>query len=191
MTEEQYLAMERIAPEKHQYLRGRMWTMPGGSYEHNLIAANIASLLHRQLEHTDCRVLSSDMRIYSPAAGLFTYADASVVCGKPEFRTGTRDNLLNPVLIVEVLSPSTRDYDEKEKFEHYRSIESFRYYVTVEQERPCILIQQRWPVSSVYSRMPGWKPELYFGIGATAHLPELPASLPLQMVYQGVEFNAA
>lgn len=133
LTEEQYLQIERGALNKSEFHDGQMFAMSGGSLNHSLLATRIAVLLDRQMP-PGCRVFNSDLRIKVAAAGLYTYADCGVFCGKPEFAGDHRDVILNPLLIVEVLSPSTEGYDRGKKFELYRTIASFREYLIVHQD---------------------------------------------------------
>src|ERR1700728_4081380 len=134
LTEEQYLEIERRAATKSEFHDGQMFAMAGGSPNHSLLAARIGALLDRQAP-PECRIFNPGLRIKVAAAGLYTYADCSVVCGELEFSGDQRDGVLNPLLIVEVLSPSTEGYDRGKKFELYRTIESFREYLIVHQYR--------------------------------------------------------
>jgi Uma2 family endonuclease len=134
MTEEQYLEIERQAEIKSEFHDGQMFAMSGGSPNHALLSARICSLLDRQMP-PGCRVFSSDLRIKVAPARLYTYADCSVICGELETFSNQKDVVLNPLLIVEVLSPSTENYDRGKKFELYRTIPSFREYLIVHQDR--------------------------------------------------------
>jgi Uma2 family endonuclease len=135
ITPGEYLEIERQAEYKSEYYNGEIFAMSGGSINHSLIAANVTSTLHRLLEGSGCRVFSSDLRIHIPIVGLFTYPDVSVICGQPEVLDDQRDTVLNPILLVEVLSPSTEKYDRGQKFLFYRSIPSLREYLLVAQDR--------------------------------------------------------
>lgn len=132
LTADEYLAIERAAESKSEFFDGEMIPMSGGSENHSLIAMNIGSELRRVLRGRGLRVHSSDLRITTPE-GLYTYPDVSVV-GPPQFEGDQRDILLNPLLLVEVLSPSTEAYDRGAKFARYREIESLRTYVLVSQD---------------------------------------------------------
>ncbi len=132
-TQDEYLAMERSSPEKHEYCDGEVFAMAGASKEHNLIVTNVVGELRSALRRLPCDVYPSDMRIKIPATGLYTYADASVTCDHPRFDDDKVDTLLNPQAIFEVLSDSTEDYDRGTKFKNYRSIPSLRDYVLVSQ----------------------------------------------------------
>jgi Uma2 family endonuclease len=135
LTPEQYLEIERKAEFKSEYYKGEMFAMAGAGYAHNLITANVIATLNQQLRSSPCRALPGDMRIHVAASELYTYPDASVVCGEPRFLGDRTDTLLNPTLIVEVLSPSTESYDRGRKFEHYRSIESVAEYLLISADR--------------------------------------------------------
>ncbi|MCC6551747.1 MAG: Uma2 family endonuclease [Polyangiaceae bacterium] len=132
-TPDEYLAMERSSPQKHEYSGGEVFAMAGASKEHNLIVTNVVGELRNALRRLPCEVYPSDMRIKIPATGLYTYADASVTCDRPSFEDDEFDTLLNPQVIFEVLSDSTKDYDRGTKFKNYRSIPSLRDYVLVSQ----------------------------------------------------------
>lgn len=146
LTPEEYLAIERKAETKSEYFAGEMFplgsmgkphdafAMTGATRRHNLVAGNVFAALHRQLAERPCEVYPSDMRVRIPATGLYTYPDVTVVCGEPKFEDDYLDTLLNPVVIVEVLSASTEAYDRGKKFEQYQHIETLVEYVLVSQE---------------------------------------------------------
>ena len=134
LTEEQYLHLEREAETKSEFHDGQMFAMSGGSLNHSLLATRMVALLDRQTP-PGCRAFNSDLRIKVAAAGLYTYPDCGVFCGEPQFAGDQHDIILNPLLIVEVLSPSTEGYDRGKKFELYRTIPSFREYLIVHQDR--------------------------------------------------------
>lgn len=135
LTPEQYLEIERQADIKSEYYRGEMFAMSGGTSRHSRLTARLALLFGRQLEETDCTVYSSDLRVRVSQTGLYTYPDLSIVCGEVWLLDKERDTLLNPILLAEVLSPSTEAHDRGFKFEHYRSIPSLQHYLLVAQER--------------------------------------------------------
>jgi len=135
LTPEQYLEIEREAEYKSEYYQGEMFAMAGAQEAHNLLVANLVAGLHQQLRSRPCRVYPSDMRVRVSATGLYTYPDVVVVCGEPRFLDEQQDTLLNPSLVVEVLSPSTEAYDRGRKSEHYRLIESLGEYLLVASDR--------------------------------------------------------
>jgi len=136
-TVEEYLARERAAETKSEFYDGEIFAMAGGSEAHNLIAGNLIRDVGTGLRGRSCRVYPSDMRVKVPT-GLYTYPDVTVVCGQPEFEGDRRDILLNPIVIFEVLSPSTEGYDRGKKFEHYRQLPSLEAYIVVAQDRSSI-----------------------------------------------------
>jgi Uma2 family endonuclease len=128
---QEYLEQERRSAGKSEYIAGEIYAMSGGSPAHNLIGMNIGATLHNQLKQRPCRVYTSDQRVR--VGDGYLYPDVSVACGKPIF--ADKDNLANPILLVEVLSPSSEDYDTGGKFARYRQIESLQEYLTVAQDR--------------------------------------------------------
>ena len=134
-TPEEYFALERNAEFKSEYLDGRIVAMTGATMAHVTIAGNVHAELRQRLRGGPCRAFVNDMRVQVGEGRRYTYPDVSAVCGEPRFMDGTLDTLTNPVLIVEVLSPSTEAYDRGEKFLHYRGIESLEEYVLVAQDR--------------------------------------------------------
>lgn len=136
ITEEMYLQRERTSLEKYEYYDGEVYAMAGASEQHNIIAMNVAALLHTHLRGRSCRAYPSDMRVKVIQTGLYTYPDFTIVCGQSQFiDPEKRDTLLNPTVIVEILSPSTERYDRGLKFQHYRTIESLCEYILIAQDR--------------------------------------------------------
>lgn len=138
VTPEEYLARERPADQKSEYVDGQVYAMTGASRKHNLIAGNLISELNRQLEDKPCEVYPGDMRV-RVGTRAYLYPDAVVACDEPQFDDDELDTLLNPTLIVEVLSKSTRDYDQGAKFALYRSLPSLQEYVLVAQDTPHVM----------------------------------------------------
>jgi Uma2 family endonuclease len=138
VSPEEYLAMERKAEFKSEYFDGYLYAMAGASAEHNRLALDLATELNARLRGGPCEVFNSDLRVLVNPSGLYTYPDLVAVCGGPEFEDGRKDTLLNPTLIVEVLSPSTESYDRGEKFAQYRQLPSLREYVLVSQDRVAV-----------------------------------------------------
>jgi Uma2 family endonuclease len=145
LTPEQYLEIERNAEFKSEYFQGEMFAMAGAREAHNLVVFNVATEVGQQLRKLPCRAYVNDMRVRVSATGLYTYPDIIVVSDEPQFLDETRDTLLNPSLIVEVLSPSTEAYDRGRKFEHYRSVESLSEYLLVSAERVSAELYTRQP----------------------------------------------
>jgi Uma2 family endonuclease len=137
-TASEYLAIERAATDRSEYIDGEIVSMTGGSREHSLIISNLTGELRQQLKRRPCEAHASEMRVHVPAAHLYTYPDVVVLCGEPRFEDDHRDTLLNPTLIAEVLSPTTEAYDRGKKFELYRSLPSLREYLLITQDEPRI-----------------------------------------------------
>ncbi len=134
LTEEQYLDIERRAETKSEFHDGQMFAMAGATPNHALLTSSMIALLYPQMP-AGCRVFSSDLRIKVSEVGLYTYPDCSVICGDLQYFGDQKDVVINPLLLVEVLSPCTEGYDRGKKFELYRTIESFREYLIVHQDR--------------------------------------------------------
>jgi len=131
---EDYLFAERERSEKHEYYAGRIYAMSGASARHNRIAGSAYAALYAQLRHRDCNIYPSDMRVKVLETGLYTYPDITIVCGHEQFDDKKDDTLLNPTVIIEVLSPSTEKYDRGRKFLNYRTILSLREYILISQD---------------------------------------------------------
>lgn len=145
ITEEAYLAIERISPTKSEYYDGQIYAMAGAKEPHNLIVGNLIATLHGQLRRKPCRVYPSDMRVKVIPTGLNTYPDVVIVCGQPQFVDEVHDTLINPTVIIEVLSPSTERYDRGVKFRHYRTMETLQEYLLIAQDRKHIEHYTRQP----------------------------------------------
>ncbi len=135
LSVEDYLALERQADTRSEYLDGERFAMSGASVRHNRIVRNVVAALHGQLKTGDCEVFANDLRVRIPATDLYTYPDVVVLCGEPELDDRDPDTLLNPTLIIEVLSKSTQDYDRGSKFAHYRTLATLSDYVLMSQDR--------------------------------------------------------
>jgi Uma2 family endonuclease len=134
LTPEEYLAIERESEVRHEYHAGEMFAMVGASRKHNLIVTSLTRRIDEQLDGKPCELYGTDMRVRIPATGLYTYPDVVVVCGEPQFEDEQVDTLLNPIVIIEVLSPSTEAYDRGKKFVHYQQTPSLIEYLLVAQE---------------------------------------------------------
>lgn len=133
LTAPDYLAWERQQETRHEYFNGEIFAMTGASRAHNLLCGNTFSALHAQLRGTPCEVYNSDMRVKVSETGMYTYPDIVAACAEPQFEDAEVDTLLNPVLIIEVLSDSTEQYDRGVKFRHYRTLPSLQDYLLVAQ----------------------------------------------------------
>ena len=178
-TAEQYLEIDRRSEHKSEYHDGQIFEMSGGTYSHSVIALNSAGELRSKLRGGPCRAVNSDMRIYIRPSGLFTYPDVAVHCGPPEFYDGRSDALVNPSLIVEVLSPSTEAYDRGEKFALYRRLESLHDYVLIAQDKPRVEHFSRDGLR--------WSLTIVDGLGNALALPSIGVELGLDELYEGVD----
>ena len=148
LTPEEYIASERKATLKSEYLNGEILAMSGASLAHTRITLDIATELNIQMRGQDCEVITNDMRVKTGPKGAYFYADVVVFCDEPQFEDNVFDTLLNPIIVVEVLSPSTEVYDRGEKFAHYQELTSLREYILVSQDRIRVehhrLIKTQW-----------------------------------------------
>lgn len=183
-TVTEYLIMEENAFEKHEYYNGKITTMPGGKFNHNLIASNIITALNNVLDERDANfsVLNSDMKIFIPHTVTFVYPDAVVVCEKPEFHESRADIILNPLLIAEVLSPSTENFDRTTKFFYYKQIPSFKEYLLVEQNKPFLTASYK-----IAERT--WQDSEADGLDSFIYLKSIDCTLDLKKIYKGVRFE--
>ncbi len=180
MSVEEYLAFERQSEGKHEYLDGEVFAMTGASRQHNRISWNIVGALDPQLRDGGCEGFVGDMRLRIPDTGLYTYPDVVVVCGEPRFDDQKHlDTLLNPTLVIEVLSPSTEDYDRGRKFAHYRTLETLKMVLFVAQDRVHVEVFARQPDNS-------WILTETDRLEDTLDLPAIGANLPLAQVYSRV-----
>ena len=182
LTPEQYLEAERAAEFRHEYYNGQMYAMSGGSYQHGQIIGNLTAQLSKALNPRPCSVIPNDLRLRVSPHGLYTYPDVIVICGEPRFADDRSDTLLNPALIVEVLSPSTEAYDRGFKSAQYRTVQSLEEYALVSQAEPRV---------EVFRRQPGghWLLSEAIGIEAVCHFESLDCAVPLAEIYAKVAFN--
>lgn len=180
MTESEYLAFERDSEFKHEFLNGELVAMSGASAEHNTISGNTFALLWQQRRGGPCRVYGSDMCVRISHTH-YTYPDISVVCGEPQIVHDGIDALLNPTLIIEVLSPSTERYDRGKKFQSYRELESLQEYVLIAQDSPHI---ERY----VRQEHGFWQFSDVAGLAGHIELASINCALALAEVYEQVTF---
>jgi len=173
--------MERQAEAKSEYLAGEIFAMAGASRTHNLILTNTIVSLGTSLKRRGCDIYANDMRVEVSPTGLYTYPDVVVVCGPPQFKDANEDTLLNPMVIMEVLSNSTASYDRGEKFEHYGTLPSLTDYLLIAQDRAAI--EQRVRTDR------GWQLAFHYGLDAVVPLPAIGCELRLSDVYDRIEFT--
>lgn len=135
ISAEEYLAAERQAFEKSEFFNGEIIPMAGASRNHNRVKENLSILIGTSLQEADCQSFSSDMRVHLPETGLYAYPDIVIVCGEPQLMPDDFDNLLNPAVVLEILSDGTEDYDRGRKFLRYRSISSLLEYILIDSQR--------------------------------------------------------
>lgn len=181
LTAAEYLVIERAAPSRSEFYAGEMFAMAGASPAHNRIKDNLIVALGGALRGTGCCTMSSDQRVRVDATGLYTYPDVLVLCGPGEFAPDDADTLLNPKVVVEILSDSTERYDRGVKFRHYQQIPSCEEYVLVAQDEP---------LAERYVRQPdgGWLLTTATGLDAELVLASVPARVRLADLYAGVKF---
>jgi Uma2 family endonuclease len=180
LTPTEYLEIERHSEIKHEYINGRMYVMSGASRYHIDISLNIVGALRTQMRGRPCKAWAMDMRVNTSPTGRYMYPDVVAVCGEPHFEDSEVDTLLNPMVIVEVLSDSTETYDRSEKFDYYRPIESLREYVLV--------AQNNMRVDHYVLRDGEWMFSAFTAAGARLALPSIGCEISLGDIYEGVEF---
>ena len=182
ITPAEYLEREREADSRSEYLNGRIYAMSGASLRHNRIVAGLAVALGVQLRRKPCEPFFGDMRVKINPTGLYTYPDVVVVCGEPQLEDQHFDTLLNPAVIIEVLSASTEAYDRGEKFAHYRALGSLTDYLLVAQDKPSI---------EHYCRQANgqWLYSASEGLEAHIEIATIGCALPFAEIYERVEFS--
>ena len=133
-TIEEYLQMEEASDEKHEYYQGEIFAMAGAKVPHNIISVNLIKLLGQKLKGKSCEPFNSDQRIYIPQNSLFTYPDISIICGEIVTLNNDDWNIINPVVIIEILSKATKNYDRGDKFKLYRDIATLKEYILIDSE---------------------------------------------------------
>ena len=181
VTAADYLTRERQVETRNEYLNGCIYAMGGASRGHNRITVNLTASLHSQLKHKPCEPFSSDMRVKVSPTGLYTYPDIVVACGEPRFEDRHVDTLLNPSVIIKVLSDSTAAYDRGDKFAHYRTLESLSDYLLVAQDKPRIEHYRRQADGQ-------WLYSAADGLEARIEIPTIACTLHLAEVYDRVTF---
>jgi predicted adenylyl cyclase CyaB len=176
---EEYLEFENDSPEKHEYYQGEIFAMAGAKVSHNIISVNLLGVLQQKLKNKSCQPFNSDQRIYIPGNTLFTYPDISIVCGKVETKDNDDLNILNPSVVVEVLSQSTKRYDRGEKFILYRDIVSLREYILIDSQKVRI---EAFRINAGGH----WELEEYKSEETTLEIKTVGLSIPVDEIYQGV-----
>lgn len=182
ITEQEYIEFERASISKHEYFDGQIYAMTGASRIHNLIAGNTLATLHGQLRRKPCQIFPSDMRVKIMRTGLYTYPDLVVICGEPEFTDDVLDTLINPLVLLEILSPSTERYDRGMKSQNYRTIETLQDYILIAQDHYHV---------EHYSRQDNgqWLLQEAIGIGSAIIIRSIECTLALEDVYEKVDIT--
>ncbi|MCC6290206.1 MAG: Uma2 family endonuclease [Chitinophagaceae bacterium] len=183
-TVQEYLAMEEAATEKHEYYKGEIFAMSGTKMPRNIIFRNLFVGLTNKLNGKRCQPFGSDMRIHIEANTLFTYPDISIVCGEPETLNNDNWNVVNPAVIIEILSPSTRNYDRGEKFKLYRDIPTLKEYILVDSESIHIEIFR-------LNEAGHWELEEYKSAEEILYVKTINENIPITDIYEGVRLEGS
>ena len=190
LTPEEYIIFERKAlPSaeiiRHEYINGELIAMSGASRAHNLITINISTALHSRLRGSRCETYANEMRVSTPTTTSYFYPDVVVVCEEPRFEDDVFDTLLNPIILVEVLSPSTQVYDRREKFAHYRQLASLQEYILVSQDK---VLVEHYRRQGQESTAKDWIFTDFQALEESLPLTSIQCELPLQEIYERVTF---
>ena len=180
-TEAEYFEFERTSFGRWEYVNGKIRQMSGGTTDHSAIMMNIGRVLGNALVPRGCRVYGSDVKVHT-GDGINTFPDISVICEPNQYYLGKKDVVLNPILVVEVLSPSTEGYDRGAKFDHYQTIETLTDYLLVEQDQAKVMLYTR--------RADYWEMRVVTGLNGSVFLPLIDVTLSLADVYALREFEA-
>ncbi|MGN6435229.1 MAG: Uma2 family endonuclease [Agriterribacter sp.] len=178
----EYLEIEQEASDKHEYYRGEMFAMAGAGPKHNIIFKNIFRELAYTLKGKPCQPYGSDQRIHIPENGLFTYPDISIICGDIDTSKEDKDSIIHPVMIFEILSPSTRDYDRGSKFTFYRAIATLKEYILVDSDSISVEVFR-------LNENKFWQLEEYNQMNQSLQLQTLGFSIPISEIYDGVNIS--
>jgi Uma2 family endonuclease len=179
LTVAEYLEYEKTSKEKHEYYQGEIFAMAGAKVAHNRIVVRLTALLSQQLKGKTCEPFNSDQRIHIPLNSLYTYPDISIVCGLVKTLNNDDYNILNPSVIIEVLSAGTKNYDRSEKFQLYRDIPTLKEYILIDSESIrietfCINTNNHWEL------------EEYKTTYQTLVMPFINVSIPVYDIYEGI-----
>ena len=182
VTPEEYLALEEQAEYKSEYFAGKIFAMAGASATHNRIVGNVYARSLSALESVKCTPFMLDLRLWIEEKDVFTYPDVMIICGEPGFYFDRNDTVTNPLMIIEVLSESTKNYDRGEKFEMYRAIPTLREYVLIDQNRV--------HVERFVKTDGGWVLSEWNDAAATLQFVSVDFHMPISDIYRGIEFPA-
>lgn len=180
-TADEYLAMERVAEYKSEFYGGEIFALAGGTADHSLVAGNLVHALNGLLDAKPCRVFNSDMRLHVRRSGLYTYPDVMVICGKVQFIERRTDTVTNPLLIIEVSSESTRDYDRGAKLDFYKQIPSLQEFALIDSDRARAECYRRAADS-------GWLIDTVDGLDADLRLQSVACDIAMRRIYHKVSW---
>jgi len=183
MTEDEYLAFEIQRDTRHEYVDGEIFAMVGGTWEHSIIISNTSCSLGNQLDDTPCNSVSSDTHLHVSSTKAYRYPDIMVVCGTPQFRQDRRDIVTNPIVLIEVLFPSTIAVDTFEKFQEYKKIPTLQEYILIKSDTPFIMRYIR-------RENDNWLYSDVSGLNTTLDLPSINCTLKLSDVYKTITFDS-
>jgi Uma2 family endonuclease len=183
LTLDDYLEIERASEFRNDYVNGQIFAMSGESLSHGRIKGNVYHEIRNRLKGKSCEAFTSDMKVKVEGMSPFKYPDVVVVCGRPEMYDARKDLLLNPLVIIEVLSPSTEAVDRGEKFDLYQAIPSLKYYILIAQDRASVTVLTRQANNR-------WDLELLTDMNGSLIIPDLDCQIPLPEIYDRVEFPA-
>jgi Uma2 family endonuclease len=181
LTPDEYLELDRASEFRNEYYNGRMYAMAGGTHTHAIIARNLTSSIQNRVG-TRCIATQSDLRVRVSPTGLYTYPDVVVVCSEPQYVDGRKDTLSNPIVVAEVLSPSSEAYDRGFKSAQYRTLDTLQKYVVVSQTEPRVETFRRLPTGD-------WLFSESTGLESTCTFESLSCSVPLKEIYAQVSFE--
>ena len=180
---EAYLEMEYASPEKHEYYKGEIFAMSGAKMPHNEISSNLMTSIGSKLKGKRCKPYGSDLRVHIESNTLFTYPDLSIICGERVTLNNDDYNVLNPTIIIEILSPSTKNYDRGEKFKLYRDIPTLKEYILVDSESIHIEVFR-------LNETNHWELEEYDDLTGSVPVKAIRESILVSEIYQGVRLLA-
>jgi Uma2 family endonuclease len=181
-TPEEYLELEEQATDKSEYRNGEIVPMTGGTTNHNELALTLAATLKLSLRRQDYKVYMGDVRLWIPQFRQYTYPDVMLIRGQPVYADNRKTTVMNPVLIAEVLSPSTKNYDQGDKFRYYRSIPTLQEYILIDQQQPYVIQHNKIETGQ-------WLLSEHGGESAILSLKEVEFQIGLADLYEGVDFS--
>jgi Uma2 family endonuclease len=178
-TPKEYLELELEAEVRHEFINGKVLPMAGGTTQHNELVTNLCVLLKPTLRQQGRRLYSENVRLWIPSVNVFTYPDVMILEGEPVYHEESQTTVTNPVVIIEVLSDSTRDYDQGRKFRFYRSLETLREYVLVDQDRYAVMVYRRGNAKE-------WSLHILEDLSEVVQLDSVGIEMNLQAIYEGI-----